>query len=546
MNQTLVKQKRFVETLSMIAVGLIGMIFIVLAIAAVLQTSRIDPTQPYSEIILYDNDAVAVNIALIVLSLICFIALKRSRIRLSAVNTRFVVFVMLIVTTILPLVWINLVQSVATGEARTLLDTAKGAAGGNYAALTKEYYSSFSYYEYYPGLLGYVFFAELLYRVFGSGASDIVFQIPNVIALDFIYVGLVMITARIFKRRSLTNMTAIALTICVQPMLMTTFTSGMIPGLAFAVWAVFFTVRYMQDNKLWLAGIAALLITLAVLMKSNYYIVLIALIIALILHTVGTKRFIALLAALVMGVCAFGVQRLVIFSYAQRGNIKIDTGVTPIITAYEGISESSMAPGWFNWNAMTTLRDSARYTPDQRMSSSVGEKNALDKIGQRIDELNKNHALTDFYKKKLLSQFNEPFFESVWISQTREHRLAEGEQLPGIVKSVYTGGLSVLLGRWLPYYTMMIYAGFAAGMVWMIIRRRLSPDAVILPITVLGAVLYYMIGEAKSQYILPYFILLIPFAMYGLLETTDILRKKTDLLFKKQAEPDAESSESFN
>ena len=535
-NNTLEKQNKFVDICSKIAVVMIGLIIGVLAIASILQTSRIDPQNPGKEIILFQNDAIPVNLALIVLSLLAFIALMRKNIRLSKVDPRFVIFLMLVLTTIIPLAWINLTQSIASGDARTMLDTAKAAAQDNYDLFQEGYYSNFSYYQYYPSQLGYVFFAEIIYRIFGAGASDLYFQIPNVIALDFAYAGIVMITGRIFKRPAVTNMTAIALALCLQPMLMTTYTSPMILGLAFAVWSVYFTVRYMQEDKLLLIAPAALLITIAVVLRYNNVITLTAISIVLSLHMIGKKRFLALIAAAVMVTCPVLAHHMMIFSYEERSGATLNTEVTPVLTAYMGISESTMAPGWFNWNGMTTLRDSANSTGNHQPNNAVAETAAWEGIGSRLDQLSKENALGDFIKKKFLSQFNEPFLESVWISQTRAHNIPEGEKLPGVVTSVYTGGLGVLLDRWFPYCHMMICIGFAAGMVWLMIRRRLSPEMILLPVTVLGGILYHMLCEAKSQYFLPYFVLLIPFAMYGLLETTALLKGKTELLFRKQQE----------
>ena len=147
--------------------------------------------------------------------------------------------------------------------------------------------------------------------------------------------------------------------------------------------------------------------------------------------------------------------------------------------------------------------------------------------------MSKNGLLGEFFKKKLLSQFNEPSFESVWLSQVRKHDIPEGEALPSLVTSVYTGGLSKLLDHWFEYYNMIVYLSFTAGMIWMVYRRKTDPCTVILPLTVLGGVLYHMMFEGKSQYILPYFVMLIPFAVYGLAETVKLLTRKTEFLFRE-------------
>ena len=265
-------------------------------------------------------------------------------------------------TTILSLVWIMLVKSIASGDAMILLNTARDAAKGNYQSFhtfhtSWEYYGNHSYYLFYPFQLGYVFFAEILYRIFGTGSSDILFQIPNVIALDCIYLGLVMITKKLFDRKSVTNITAIAFAICFQPMFMTTFTYGLLLGLSFSVWSVYFVIRYMQENKIKFAVFAVLLMAVSVLLKYNNMIVMAAVCIALLLHVIGKKRFLALAVIAAMILCSVGLQKLVIYSYSARSGVELNTQVSQKMYAYMGMSESGMAPGWYNGKAMETLRD---------------------------------------------------------------------------------------------------------------------------------------------------------------------------------------------
>ena len=416
MENTLTKQNRFPEICSMIALAMMAATFAVLSITSILQTCRIDQANPYAEIINFDNDLVLVNLAVLGLTTIGFIAITRKDLRLSEVSTRFVVFIMLIVSTVVSLVWINLVQSISSGDAMIMLNTARDAAQDNYFSFhsSYDYYGNYSYYLYYPFQLGYVLFAEILYRIFGTGCSDILFQIPNVIALDFLYVGIVMIAKRIFDRPAVTNMTALALTVCFQPMFMTTFTYGLILGISLSVWSVYFTIRYIQDNKLKYAGFATLLITLSVIMKYNNMILLAAICIALIFHTIDKKRWLALAVAAVMVVCSVGGQKLVILSYSARSGAELNTQVSQTLYAYMGISDSEMAPGWYNGLAMMTLRDC-------HMDVDKANEIAAEGISDRLDYLNRNGLLGDFLWKKFTSQLNEPAFESIWVSQVRGH-----------------------------------------------------------------------------------------------------------------------------
>ena len=527
MNNTLTKNKHFVQICSGIAVCLIAVLFTLLSVYSIIQTCRIDQANPYSEIINYDKDSVLINFLLISLTAIGALIILRNNISISKINTKFIISVMLLTTTTISLAWIIMVQSNASGDSMFLLNTARDAAQNKYDSFFRSYnyYGNYSYYLFYPFQLGYVFFAEILYRIFGTACSDILFQIPNVLALDFIYVGLIAITSKLFNRKSVTNLTAISLMVCLQPMFMTTFAYGIIPGLAFSVWSVYHVICFMKNGKIKNAIFATLLISISVLLKYNNMIMLAAICIALILHVIDKKKFLALAVAAVMIICSVGLQKLVIFSYSARSGAELKTQVSQTMYAYMGISDSGMAPGWYNGKAMETMRDN-------QMNVEKANKVASQGIKDRFNYLTENKLLGEFYLKKLISQMNEPSYESIWLSQVRSHNYPEGKSLPKLVDSVYSGVMQKLLDNWFNYFTMMVYIFFAASMVWLIVRKKLSPQTIILPLAVLGGVMYHMIFEAKSQYILPYFILMIPLAVFGFIESMKALNKKIDKFSK--------------
>ncbi len=191
-----------------------------------------------------------------------------------------------------------------------------------------------------------------------------------------------------------------------------------------------------------------------------------------------------------------------------------------------GISEddSTRYSGWFSFIGVNTLTN-------HQLDEAAADKEASQAIATRKEALKSEGRLMEFYTSKLMSEINEPSFQSIWISQVREHDFPEPSEInpepfPKLAKSVYTGGLSRLLDRWFNYYNMIIFLGFTAGMVCA---------------SVFGGIIYHTICEAKSQFMLPFFIMLIPFAMYGIIESTQALRKKTDFLFKENHAVDADT-----
>ena len=540
-NNTLVIRQRTVQICTAIAVILVGLLFAVISVYSILQTCRFDAANPASEAIQFDNDSVITNIGLIVLTILGILVMLRKNVHLSKLSTPIVVGIMVVIVTTLSIIWVTTVKSLASGETQTMLSTAKEAAQGNYDRFTAPYSGDYSYYQFYPFQLGYVFFAEILFKIFGQETTETLFQIINVFALDFAYIALVMITNKLFKRKALTNITAIALILCFQPMFITTLTSGVLIGLALALWAVFFTIKFMQEDKLQYAGLGVLMITLSVLIKYTYMVVLIALVIALVLHIIDKVKLISLAVIALMILAPIGLQMALEQGYASNSGAELSTRVTPTLYAYMGISEddSTRYSGWFSFIGVNTLTN-------HQLDEAAADKEASQAIATRKEALKSEGRLMEFYTSKLMSEINEPSFQSIWISQVREHDFPEPSEInpepfPKLAKSVYTGGLSRLLDRWFNYYNMIIFLGFTAGMVWLVIRKKLNPAMMILPASVFGGIIYHTICEAKSQFMLPFFIMLIPFAMYGIIESTQALRKKTDFLFKENHAVDADT-----
>ena len=533
-NNTLVIRQKTVTICTAIAVALAGLLFAAVSVFSILQTCRFEAANPASEKVLFYNDSVVTNLALIILTILGLLVLLRKNVHLSKLNTKVVAGIMLVITTVLPIIWVTTVKSIASGETATMLATARGAAQGNYDKFTEAYAGQYAYYQFYPFQLGYVFFAEILFKIFGAESKDILLQIPNIIALQFAYVGLVMVSKKLFERPAVTNMTAITLIFCFQPMFITTLTNGVLIGLALSVWAVFFAIRFMQEDKLLLGGLAVLLMTLAVLLKYTYMVVMIAIVIALVLHMIGKLRLIALAVAALMILCPIGLQMVIEQAYAGSSGTAIGTRVTSDLYAYIGVTEEESSPryaGWFSFNGVNTLAKN-------QMDTAAADKEAREQIDARREALKQEGRLWDFYGSKLLSQLNEPSFQSIWVSQVRTHDFPQAsaenpDPFPKFAKSVYTGGLSRVFDRWFNFYNMIIFLGFAAGMVWLFVRKKLSPAMVILPSAVLGGILYHTICEAKSQFMLPFFVMLIPFAVFGILESMQALKKVTGSLFRE-------------
>ena len=105
--------------------------------------------------------------------------------------------------------------------------------------------------------------------------------------------------------------------------------------------------------------------------------------------------------------------------------------------------------------------------------------------------------------------------QSLWINEVH---LSYSEK-NGIYRIFCDSGHRRTLG-YMNHYQQLIYLGALLGAVLLWKKRRL-PNCT-LALIVLGGLLYHLLFEAKSQYALPYFMLLLPMAGAGL---TALFRK---------------------
>ena len=118
-------------------------------------------------------------------------------------------------------------------------------------------------------------------------------------------------------------------------------------------------------------------------------------------------------------------------------------------------------------------------------------------------------ACLRFFRDKLNSQWNEPTYESLWVNQVQ---LSFSEK--GRFYDFLCGSGARRTAAFLNQVQQFVLLGALAGMPGLWRRKRIQ--LCLLPSIVLGGVLYHLLFEAKSQYALPYFVLLAPLAAWGL------------------------------
>lgn len=490
--------------------------FTILSAISLISTSKFDPTDLGAEKVIYLPDDIAMNFFSALLLLVAMVLLAHYTKFIHKINITIATIALLVYTTVLSFVWIYSVTSVSTTDSGIMIDAAKQLSQGNFQSFysSYDYYNQQSYFKYYPFQLGYVFICECVFFLFGRD-NWIVLQALNVIALNFIVWAFVKLSYMIFQNKTVSLITIILMAGCFQGIFFTTFTYGNFMGLAAGLWACVFVLDYMKKGKKINILFAALLMAFSVLAKYNNLIFLAAIAIILLLHTLKHKRIYSLISIGILCLITLGSNNLLIYSYEVRSGIDLSGGVSQVLYAYMGMTDSNLAPGWYNGKAMETYRD-------HDLQIGPAEEETKREIRLRIDYFKQNPDYArEFYYKKLASQWNEPTYESIWISQVKPHY----EPIGKVGNWVYHGEGKDFFDEYFNLYHLLIFIGFSAGMFFCIRKKSLS--VALIPIVIFGGLAYHMIFEAKSQYIITYFMTMIPFAAYGLyrLSTLPVYKK---------------------
>ena len=506
-----------------------------IALMSYFQTSLIDPDNYVSEKILYQRDMILFNIALTVLFIALLFVLRRYYDFFAKVNILAMEIGMTALVVFLGVLWVITTRSVPAADSYNLYEAATDAAQGQYTSMhnytdfyNNAFYSGYSYFHFYPFQLGFVAFSEIIYRIFGTDSS-LPIQFLNVFGVGASYFALARITRMLFKRKSIEFIAILLLAACIQPILFCTFVYGNILGMTAAIWASFFLIRYFQSGQYRWTVPGGLLLVLATLLKYNNMIYLVAFVIVLLVHIFKAKKWQSAVIAVTLIVAVLGSNTLVIKHYESRAETEFCEGVSQTLYLDMGLQESYMAPGWYGTIAKDTYINyylTPKFNGDPNASLENANSKAKDDIEKRLERFNSDpNYMLDFFGKKILSQWNEPTFESIWVSKVKAHSPLEddpsqataisSEKMKGLPELVYYKSLGQALELHFNFYMQLVYLMFAVGLYLMFLHKKTNIETILLPLVLLGAFGYHLLFEGKSQYLLVYIPLLIPTAAYA-------------------------------
>ena len=252
----------------------------------------------------------------------------------------------------------------------------------------------------------------------------------------------------------------------------------------------------------------------AVFLKHNAVIFMIALLLYALWLGIKEKKLLSLLFPLGLCIGIFLVLKVPEMYLEQKSHIHMVEGVNRYSYIAMGLQDGDRAPGWYN-SYINGLYEESGY------DSSIQKAAALENIRQRLTYFRANPSDgIRFFLQKTASQWNNPTFQSIWINAVRGSNIRTASWITRLSRPTSVDLLTRLLGPVEFLILLFVLLSFLTSE---------KNEAYYLPLlTFIGGFVFHFFWEAKCQYTLPYFVLLIPYSVLGM-ESVSAVRFKQNI-----------------
>ena len=482
----------------------------------------INSTELADEHIYFKSDSLLSNAALICLALLalCFVGRLSDKLKSKkARNT--VLLVICILTAAVSFYWVFGSKSAPQADQMFLCQYADEFNRGDFHELSKG-----GYMARYPQQLGMVTLLRLLFAVFGEGFYP-AFQYLVAAMVPLLVLSGCQIVRLLSEESTRAEIFYYLFVLFCFPMYAyTTFVYGDLISTIlgfFGVWMYLSCLKKFSPIRLFLFGLS---IGFAVELRKNMLILVIALAIVTLIQLLFDRRLktLSLLAALITGCSILHLAVLGLYhNAAGEGEPGVNAPAIPaLLFIVMGLNDDNGFTGWHNGYEYLTFDEL-----DDNVA--MAKEKARQDLQLYLDIYKKDpDYMIDFFVRKMNAQWNAPMYQSLAMND-----YVKEDQLP-VIKEIYAqGALTRLLSLGMKLYQLLMYG----GILYLLARHgrdNVRLEKYLLLIAVFGGFLFSLMWEAKTRYILPYFLMQIPMMAMGLDELTTRLLETCHSFFRNK------------
>lgn len=363
------------------------------------------------------------------------------------------------------------------------------------------------YMNIYPHQLGLASYERLIY-IFTSNMR--VFFIVNLVLVLLINFVQWKICELILPQRELVHKYLIALSFLFLPQFFfILFVYGTIPGLSCMCTSLYFMVKYFKTKKSLFCVLSIFFVCFAVLLRQNYIIGAIAIAIVYFIFSLREKNWKPVLASVMIFVSLSIANKGISFYYQMESDINFDSaGIPKSLFFAMGLQDDESLPvlgGWYNSYNYATFQSN---NWDYDATNEVATENIKERLLYFVKD--PGYAAL-FFLEKIASTWSEATFQSIWTGPLI-NAVPEQTVNTSFLTSLYSGGVIYKLYAqimhaflFISYFLSLIFLGKN-----LLHKKEIDYYSLFAVVFLIGGFLFHLLWETKSQYVYPYFFILIP------------------------------------
>ncbi len=503
-------------------IQILGITFLaIIVILNLIFTAKLDT----SEHITINNNTLIYTIGIIASGIIIYMLTKKinEHIETKEIRKR-ILIIASIIYIIFNIIWVVLVNPPIVGDQVHACNLAQTFYNNNLEQyLPNMTYAGIplgQYMQSYHQQISLSFVFSIFFRIIHFDVIEIL-RALNVIGNILMIIALYKISKQLSKKYEINNVRLFLLTLTfISIPMLSTFIYGDIPSLALCLFAIYFMMKYTETQKVKYPIFASVFTMIAYMMRMNSLIFIIGTTMYLIfslLKEIKNKNWkqnliatCVILMYIIISILPAGlVQNYYLGKYNMDKKAEYPT-ISYILMAME---ESWRGNGWYNEaRGEYALKNIER-----------AKEEYVDEVKQRLAYFAQNpgYAL-EFYTKKVTSMWTENTYSAIRSNIVKENDPIEK-------------GTDILMF----YQKALLLVICVCCIVFLIKNRKdISLEALFLITIFIGGFAFHILWEAKSRYIIPYIVVLIPIASIKINCETNIgekFKKIYSKVLKKEA-----------
>ena len=463
------------------------------------------------EHIYFQKDSVLFNLLLIGIALAALYLYGKLEIFFTQKKRRSILVAIVCVLAVLfGIFWIKTTCTYPQSDQEMILVCARLFNQGDFTALQDGEYLAVC-----PQQLGMVTLLRC-FNVFFKNNDYLMFQYLTAILLPAIIVSGVKAVRYISKDNVRIELFYLLIVFTCFPMYAyTPYVYGDLISLEVGMVAVWALLSCLERFSIWKLVWLGTSIGLAVILRKNIIILAIALIIAAVIKMICDSRkrrhVIAMGIAVIVGIFAFQLFIELMYHNVRDNEADAFPASTYIVM---GLNDDYGYPGWYNGYGYDLFFECDK-------DAAATTKRAMEDLRSYVALYRSDPSyMVDFFTRKMLAQWNAPMYQCIAVNS-----MVKDEQ-GKIAHNIYEQGI---LFKWISSYMKVFQLILYVSILFLLIVKRKEWDSIekyALLIAVIGGFFFSLMWEAKTRYVMPYFLMQLPYMAIGVNEILNFIEAK--------------------